>query len=69
MARKRQQEPLPPDPRQKVRIFRDGLHKIAEFYIEPDRKVIDVDVYITLPTTVEVDAFVNNPAERIKDPE
>lgn len=65
MAKKQLPKP-PEDPRQKVRVYRNGVSLLTEFYIEPGQKLIDIDIYYNLP---ELDFTVhqNYPAVRVKD--
>lgn len=66
MKKKKQDETVPEDPRQKVRIFRNGLNAIAEFYICPNSKVINLDLYYD-PPELDLAIRMSVPSERAKN--
>lgn len=66
MAKKKPEPPKPPeDPRQKIRVYRNGTHLLEEFYIDPGPRVIDIDLYYNLPN-LEFTMHMNYPANKIK---
>jgi len=56
----------PPDPRVKIRVYRDGLNLIDEFYIEPGQKVVDLDLYNNAQEP-DYTIHMNYPAKRVKN--
>jgi len=62
---KKKPESNPEDPRQRIRIYRDGLHFLMEFFIEPGQKIIDLDLYTTF--NPDFTLHMNYPAESVKE--
>ena len=52
------------DKRQQLRLWKNGLELLTEFYLDPKQPVINVDLYLE-KTTPELVAYCNYSAQRV----
>ena len=63
--RKKKKIPRKSKPRQKVRVFEGGAKLIGEFFIDPKKPRIDIDIYVSVDP--QVTANLNYPESRLED--